>query len=170
MRIPSQLQFALLSCAVTASVQPAFSQIIFQQNPGITVVPMTVSRHVVTTPSMMVVPTRTVTTYSRTETIINSPDVLQPNVLEQSVVLAPNIGVISDFRHRLGNMRDQIAMGLAKGLMTADAATVLTARADSLAAQLDGMPLLRREENDAIEAQINLLNQDVANAMAPAVE
>ncbi|HEY9792934.1 MAG TPA: hypothetical protein V6D22_21210 [Candidatus Obscuribacterales bacterium] len=88
--------------------------------------------------------------------------------ITQSVLVPTTTGPMSNFLHRLDMIRDQISLGLQKGMLSADAAASLSDRTTNLTALADGMlakGMITDSANDTLEAQINLLNQDVAGAM-----
>jgi hypothetical protein len=102
--------------------------------------------------------------------VLSAPlgSVVIEKTVTQSALVSATIGPISDFLHRLDLIGDQISLGLQNGMLSADAAARLSDRTASLRALADGIlarGTISDSENDALETQINLLNQDVARAM-----
>src|SRR6185437_5130514 len=82
-----------------------------------------------------------------------------------AVVVESTLGSVSNFGHRLDMLRDQITAGEQQGLLDTGVAAGLLSRYQSLASDLTSNPAMTRDRYDAFEQQINLLNQDVSNAM-----
>lgn len=102
--------------------------------------------------------------------LLTLPLQLERRTITNSVVLSRPIGQISDFRHRLNMLRDQITLGAAKGLLTSARAADLQNRYAMLSnneAAFESQGFITPAENDTLEQQINLLNQDVSNSMNP---
>jgi hypothetical protein len=161
---------ALLSFAMLApqTITAARADVVIQSPSVFTIgAPLRVVR---TQSSFMLTPLQTLPVMPD-RTILLQQSVPQPTTITNSVVLEKNIGDVSDFRHRLQMLSDQIDLGSKSGWLSADAAAGLRAREQELMTQLDAIAAggtLTRETNDSLEKQINVLNQDVADAASQA--
>jgi hypothetical protein len=172
---------AALGLSLFSASQPASAQVIFVQRQPSVIVREQPSVIVREQPSVIVRQQPSVIVREQPSVIIRQQPAMitqeqrsvvtteSPSaVLERSVLVPTAIGPMSDFRHRLDLIRDQISLGLQNGSMNADAAADLSRRYSDLSAFANGLMSrlpISQLDNDSLEQQINLLNQDVSHAM-----